>query len=149
MQAFNTHPRTIPARPIQRFSTALHSVRATSIALAFGTCAMLALAAAGCANTPLKSDKLLLAREAVTHATNMGANEYAPTEMQAARERLDFAQTALTAGDLGRVNALSDETLVNTRLAETRVQSAKAQAAASELRQDRRALQIELQNNLK
>ena len=85
----------------------------------------------------------------MTHATNMGANEYAPTEMQAARERLDFAQTALTAGDLGRVNALSDETLVNTRLAETRVQSAKAQAAASELRQDRRALQIELQNNLK
>jgi hypothetical protein len=118
-----------------------------------GACVLLALAAgvglSGCANAPLKSDKLLLARESLTHASQMGGNEFAPIEMQAARERIDFAQTALIAGDLGRAGALSDEALVNTRLAETRVQSAKAQAAASELRQDRRALQIELQNNLK
>ena len=113
-------------------------------------CAVLALAAfAGCANKPLKSDKLLLAREAVTHATSMGGNEYAPAEMQAARERVDYAQTALSAGDLARAGALSDEALVNTRLAETKVQSAKADKAATELRQDRRALQIEIQNNAK
>jgi hypothetical protein len=91
----------------------------------------------------------MLAREAVTHAASMGGNEYAPIEMQAARERIDFAQTALTAGDLARAGALSDEAMVNTRLAETRVQSAKAEKAASELRQDRRALQIEIQNNAK
>lgn len=116
-------------------------------ALALG--ATLTLAAVACANTPLKSDKLLLARESVAHATQMGGNDYAPAEMQAARERVDFAQTALNAGDLGHANALSDEALVNTRLAETRVQSAKAEKAATELRQDRRTLQIELQNNLK
>jgi deoxyinosine 3'endonuclease (endonuclease V) len=110
---------------------------------------LLALATVGCANPPLKSDKLLLAREAVVHATNMGGNEYAPAEMQAARERLDFAQTALTAGDLAHAGALSDEALVNTRLAETKVQSAKAEKAATELQQDRRTLQIEIQNNLK
>ena len=112
-----------------------------------GACLLVALAA--CVNTPLKSDKLLLARDALTHDPQMGGNEFAPIEMQAARERIDFAQTALTAGDLARAGALSDEALVNTRLAETRVQSAKAQAAAAELRQGRRALQIELQNNLK
>ncbi|RFO97141.1 hypothetical protein DIC66_08330 [Rhodoferax lacus] len=117
------------------------------LTLALGV--LLALGLAGCNTTPLKSDKLLLARDALTHATQMGGNEFAPVEMQAARERIDFAQTALTAGDLGRAGALSDEAMVNTRLAETRVQSAKAQAAAAELRQDRRALQIELQNNLK
>ena len=110
---------------------------------------VLALAAVGCANAPLQSDKLLLAREAVLHATNMGGNQYAPAEMQAARERLDFAQTALTAGDLAHANDLSDEALVNTRLAETKVQSSKAEKAATELRQDRRTLQIEIQNNLK
>jgi hypothetical protein len=117
------------------------------LTLALGV--LLALGLAGCNTTPLKSDKLLLARDALTHATQMGGNEFAPVEMQAARERVDFAQTALTAGDLARAGALSDEAMVNTRLAETRVQSAKAQAAATELRQDRRALQIELQNNLK
>jgi len=117
------------------------------LTLALGV--LLALGLAGCNTTPLKSDKLLLARDALTHATQMGGNEFAPVEMQAARERIDFAQTALTAGDLARAGALSDEAMVNTRLAETRVQSAKAQAAATELRQDRRALQIELQNNLK
>jgi hypothetical protein len=116
-------------------------------ALALGVALTLTLLA--CAETQLKSDKLLLAREAVLHATNMGANEFAPAEMQAARERLDYAQTALTAGDLGRAGSLSDEAMVNTRLAETRVQQVKAENAATELRQDRRALQIELQNNIK
>jgi hypothetical protein len=110
---------------------------------------VLALAAAGCANQPLKSDKLLMAREAVVHATNMGANTLAAAEMQAARERLDFAQNALNAGDLARADALSDEALVNTRLAEGKVQTAKAEKAATELQQDRRTLQLEIQNNLK
>jgi D-tyrosyl-tRNA(Tyr) deacylase len=90
---------------------------------------------------------LLLAREAVTHAAGMGGNDYAPLEMQAARQRLDYAQTALTAGDLVHADKLSDEALVNTRLAETKVQAAKAEVAANELRQGRRALQIEIQNN--
>jgi hypothetical protein len=124
---------------------AARSGRASLIAAALLTLA----AVAGCASQPPKSDKLLLAREAVTHASSIGGNEYAPTEMQAARERVDFAQTALTAGDLVRADALSDEALVNTRLAETKVQSARAGKAASELRQGRRALQIEIQNNAK
>jgi hypothetical protein len=123
---------------------------ARSSRAALGVCALLALAAfAGCADKPLKSDKLLLARDAVSRAASAGGNEYAPLEMQAARQRLDFAQTALTAGDLSRASALSDEALVNSRLAETKVQSAKAEKAAAELRQDRRALQIEIQNNAK
>ena len=109
----------------------------------------LALATTGCANAPLKSDKMLLAREAVVHAANMGANTYAPAEMMAARERLDFAHNALNAGDLAHADALSDEALVNTRLAENKVQTAKAEKAATELQRDRRALQIEIQNNLK
>lgn len=111
--------------------------------------ATVVLAMAGCANQPLKSDKLQLARESVEQVTGMGGNEFAPAEMQAARERVDFARTALTAGDLARADNLSDEALVNTRLAQTRIQSAKAQKAASELGQGRRALQIEIQNNTK
>jgi hypothetical protein len=111
--------------------------------------AVMALAAAGCANEPLKSDKLLLAREAVVRATNMGANTFAAAEMQAARERLDYAQNALNAGDLAHADSLSDEALVNTHLAETKVQTAKAEKAATELQLDRRTLQLEIQNKLK
>jgi hypothetical protein len=136
-----------PFHPSVQAAPSSGSKTRRSGALAVGVALTLTLMA--CAETPLKSDKLLLAREAVLHATNMGANEYAPAEMQAARERLDYAQTALTAGDLGRAGRLSDEAMVNTRLAETRVQQAKAEKAATELRQDRRALQIELQNNIK
>ena len=140
----NTFPNLLAARKASHTAT----YRRPGLAgLAAGI--VLALAAAGCANTPLKSDKLLLAREAVLHATNMGGNEYAPAEMQAARERVDFAQNALTAGDLAHADALSDEALVNTRLAESKVQSTKAEKAATELRKDRRTLQTELQNNLK
>jgi hypothetical protein len=111
--------------------------------------AVLALAAAGCANQALKSDKLLLAREAVVRANNMGGNTYAAAEMQAARERLDYAQNALNAGDLAHADDLSDEALVNIHLAETKVQSAKAEKAATELQLDRRTLQLEIQNKLK
>jgi hypothetical protein len=69
--------------------------------------------------------------------------------MQSARERVDSAQAALTAGDLARANALSDEVLVNTRLAEAKVQTAKSEKAATELQQARRTLQIEIQKTLK
>jgi hypothetical protein len=110
-------------------------------------CALLSLAA--CANGPLKSDKLELARDAVNHAAQMGGNDYAAGDMQAARERIEQAQLALTNGSLSRADALADEALVNTRLAEARVQSAKAQLAAAELRKGNRALQTEIQNNLK
>jgi hypothetical protein len=110
---------------------------------------VLALALAACVNAPLKSDKLLLARQSVVNATSMGGNAFAPAEMQAARERVDYAQTALTAGDLAHADALSDEALVNTRLAEIKVQTAKAEKAATELQQARRTLQIEIQKTLK
>ena len=111
--------------------------------------ALIVLTAAGCANAPPRSDRLQLAREAEVHAANMGANEYAPAEMQAARERLDHAQNAMNAGDTPHADSLSDEALVNTHLAEAKVQSAKAEKAATELRQDRRSLQNEIQNNSK
>ena len=124
----------------------MHTLNSPKLAAIAAT---VVLAMAGCANQPLKSDKLQLARESVEQVTGMGGNEFAPAEMQAARERVDFARTALTAGDLARADTLSDEALVNTRLAQTRIQSAKAQKAASELGQGRRALQIEIQNNTK
>ena len=124
----------------------MHTLNSPKLAAIAAT---VVLAMAGCANQPLKSDKLQLARESVEQVTGMGGNEFAPAEMQAARERVDFARTALTAGDLARADNLSDEALVNTRLAQTRIQSAKAQKAASELGQGRRALQIEIQNNTK
>ncbi len=118
--------------------------------LAWMASALVMLAgSAGCANTTLKSDKLQLARQSEVHAANMGANEFAPVEMQAARDRLGYAQTALDSGDLAWANALSDEALVDTRLAEAKVQAVKAEKAASELAQSRRALQSEIQNNLK
>ena len=100
--------------------------------------AFICIAATGCSNTPLKSDKLLLARDAEAHAVSMGGNIYAPSEMEAVRERLEMARSALNSGDLQLANALSDESMVNARLAEVKVQSVKAEQSAAELRQDRR-----------
>jgi hypothetical protein len=137
--------KTIHTPVTAQAHTQLPALRLAGLALV----AALALAAAGCANEPLKSDKLQLARDSVTHATNMEANTYAAAEMQSARERVDSAQAALTAGDLARANALSDEVLVNTRLAEAKVQTAKSEKAATELQQARRTLQIEIQKTLK
>ena len=60
----------------------MHTLNSPKLAAIAAT---VVLAMAGCANQPLKSDKLQLARESVEQVTGMGGNEFAPAEMQAAR----------------------------------------------------------------
>jgi hypothetical protein len=108
-----------------------------------------ALLSVSCAAPTAVSDRLQIAREALVHATNAGANDYAPMEMRSARERVDQARLAQASGDSSLTEALSQEAIVDLQLAEAKVRSQKAQQASNELREDRRALDREIQNNPK
>ncbi len=111
------------------------------------TATLAALLSIGCAAPTAVSDRLQIAREALAHATNAGGNEYAPMEMRSARERVEQARVAQAAGDNGLTTALSQEAIVDLQLAEAKVRSQKAQQASNELREDRRVLDREIQNN--
>jgi hypothetical protein len=108
-----------------------------------------ALLSVSCASPTAVSDKLQIAREALVQVTNAGGNDYAPMEMRSARARVDQAQVAQAAGDSSLTTALSQEAIVDLQLAEAKVRSQKAQQASNELREDRRALDREIQNNPK
>jgi hypothetical protein len=101
--------------------------------LLFACAGVLALAA--CASTPKTPPASLNAARAAidnpTFATD--ATRYAPTEMRAAREKLDLAEMAWRDGDFEQAARFADEALVTERLAETRMAAARAEDARSDV----------------
>ncbi|HXP27462.1 MAG TPA: DUF4398 domain-containing protein, partial [Steroidobacteraceae bacterium] len=57
-------------------------------------CAVIALAAGGCATTPIPNEKIAVAKSSVQNAEQSGAPELAPVEMAAARDKLARAEKA-------------------------------------------------------
>jgi len=119
-----------------------HSRAGMSLALA-----LLMAAAGGCATNAPANDQIAASQAAITRASAMGANEFAPIEMKSARDRMVRANEAVAAREYVLANALSQEALKDVQLAEVKVQSEKAQRAAMQLREDRRVLQNEIQRN--
>ena len=109
--------------------------------------ATLSLLLAACASTAPASGDLHSARDTLLHAVSMDGDTFAPREMGSARERIERAQVALSAGNQPLARALSEEALADLQLAQARVRSERAQKAAAELREGRRALNQEIQNN--
>src|SRR5262245_37990648 len=66
------------------------------------------IALAGCASTPVPSDRLARAQVAVTSAEQMnaGSDPTAPTHLQTWRQQLDAAQSAIKNGDNDKANSL-------------------------------------------
>lgn len=107
----------------------------------------MALWAVACATNPAPVEQMAAAQRAVSQAATAGGNEFAPLQMQAARDHLMRAQAAMTASEFDLARKLSQEAGVDAQLAESKVRSAKAQQAAVELREDRRVLEGEIQRN--
>jgi hypothetical protein len=92
--------------------------------------------------------QIATAQAAISHAADMGANEYAPAEIQSARGRLERARNASVAGNSAQALQLSQEAIKDVELAEARLQSAKAERAATELSEGRRVLQTEIERKV-
>lgn len=90
------------------------------------------------------TQELALSRAAIDAATRAGAAELAPTELNIARQKQAMADTAMTQEQYDRALLLSNEVQVDARLAEAKARSARADRAASELREGGRALRQEI-----
>jgi outer membrane protein OmpA-like peptidoglycan-associated protein len=123
-----TETVAVPRRVSCRLVLRLHGLR-------FVVPSLLAAAlAVGCAASPPPVDKLASARGAIARASQAGGDTHAPVEMLSARSGLDRAQAALQKGELGIARSQTEQAVVDAQLAEAKVRSTKAQAAAAALR---------------
>ena len=104
----------------------------------------LIVAFTGCSSmkTPATAD-VAVSKAAVDNAVGAGGAEFAPIEMNAAREKMRLANAAMAAKDYPLAIELANQAQVDAKLAQSKANSAKAQAAADALQEDIRVMREE------
>lgn len=104
----------------------------------------------GCSSlkTPATAD-VAVSKAAVENAAGAGGAQFAPVEMNAAREKLALANKAMTAKNYKLAVDLANQAQADAKLAQGKANSAKAQAAADALQDDIRVLREELDRSSK
>ena len=93
-----------------------------------------ALGISACATAQPPVASLSRAELAVRQASESNASQYAPMELQSARERLDEARLALDAREYERAHRLADQALADASLAEARSETESMRQTARDLR---------------
>lgn len=104
----------------------------------------------GCSSlkTPATAD-VAVSQAAVENAAGAGGAQFAPVEMNAAREKLALANKAMTAKNYKLAVDLANQAQADAKLAQGKANSAKAQAAADAVQDDIRVLREELDRSSK
>jgi hypothetical protein len=92
---------------------------------------------------------IAVSNEAVNSAGGAGGAEFAPVEMNSARQKLVLSNQAMAAKDYKLANDLATQAQADAKLAQGKANSAKAQLAANALQDDIRVLREELDRNSK
>jgi hypothetical protein len=108
------------------------------------------LLAAGCSSlkTPATAD-VAVSKAAVDNASQAGAAEFAPMEMQSAREKMALANQAMAAKNYKLAMGLASEAQADAKLAQGKANSTKARAQADALQDDIQILRVELERSSK
>ncbi len=103
----------------------------------------MALTACSSMKVPATAD-VAVSQAAVENASGADATEFAPVEMQAARNKLTMAKQALASKDYKAASGFAIQAQADAKLAQAKARSAKAQAVSDTLQEDIRILQLEL-----
>lgn len=106
------------------------------------------LAACSSMKTPATTS-VAVSQAALESASGAGGAEFAPLEMNAARENMAAANRAMAAKDYKKANELAQLAQADATLAQSKASSGKAQVAADALQDDIRVLREELDRNSK
>lgn len=109
-------------------------------------CALAVALAAGCASSlraPATAD-VAVSKAALDNAAGAGGVQFAPAEMNSAREKIVLANKAMAARDYAGASELANQAQADAKLAQGKANSGKAQAAADALQDDIRVLREEL-----
>lgn len=93
--------------------------------------------------TPATAE-VAVSQAAVENAVRADGTEFAPQDMQAAREKLALAKKALAAKDYQSATDYASQAQADAKLAQAKAGSAKSQAVAETLQEDIRVLRVEL-----
>lgn len=111
--------------------------------VALSSAALLVIAGCSSMKTPATAS-VAVSKAAVENASGAGGAEFAPVEMNSAREKMALANKAMEAKDYKRANDLATQAQADAKLAQSKASSAKAQTAADALQDDIRVLREEL-----
>jgi hypothetical protein len=117
--------------------------------LAVPVAALLLLALAACASTPMPAAPMAVAEAAVQHASTPGTRQDAPAELQVAVDKLARAKAALAADEPKRAIALADEAELDAQVAEMHAQAVRSRRAARESQDADRVLREEMSRKVK
>lgn len=108
-------------------------------------CGAAVVLTAGCTSmkTPATAD-VAVSKAAVENAAGAGGVEFAPVEMNAAREKMAQANKAMADKNYKLAIDLAAQAQADAKLAQSKANSAKAQMAADALQDDIRVLREEL-----
>lgn len=103
---------------------------------------------AGCASGPPRATtaNLTRAQTLVAQAESNGAQQYAPADLQAARDKAQQADR-LASRDSQSADRLANEAAADAQLASARTQNAKAQHALDDVNRSLRSLREESERN--
>ena len=105
---------------------------------------LLSLAACGTSQKIPATADVAVSKNALENAVSAGAAELAPAEITAERSKMMLANQALAAKDYALARDLATQAQADARLAQSKANSAKANAAASALDADLRVLREEV-----
>lgn len=100
---------------------------------------------AGCASTPPPVAQMAEGRTAVEEAQRTGAADHAPIELREAQTKLAAANEAMRREEHEVARRFAEEAAADARLASTKTQTARAQAAVAEVNKSLETLRSELQ----
>lgn len=118
--------------------------RKVSIKLIAGSAVLLGLAACASPQKAPATAEVAVSRNAVENAVQAGAGTLAPDEITMAREKMLKANQALAAKDYKLARELAVQAEADAKLAQSKANSEKANAASAALNADLRALRQEV-----
>jgi Domain of unknown function (DUF4398) len=98
---------------------------------------------AGCASSPAPPPELAVAASTLQDAERAGAVQYAPVELNRAREKVAFAQNAMRQENYQDAQRFAAEAEADAKLAAVTAQAAQAEQALAAVRQDQNVLRNE------
>lgn len=113
-------------------------------------CGVALVLTVGCSSlkTPATAD-VAVSKAALENAAGAGGVEFAPVEMNSAREKMALANKAMADKNYKLAVDLAAQAQADAKLAQGKANSAKAQAAANALQDDIRVLRDELERSRK
>ncbi|GAB3473850.1 hypothetical protein GCM10027321_47510 [Massilia terrae] len=118
--------------------------RKVSIKLIAGSVVLLGLAACASPQKAPATAEVAVSKNAVENAVEAGAGTLAPDEITMAREKMLKANQALAAKDYKLARELAVQAEADAKLAQSKANSEKANAASAALDADLRALRQEV-----